>query len=135
MKIFNKERTPECWKTKVNFVDDNNRIVGFDSSQLCCEYWGWRINKSTEIDLLLMLDSKSEIPEDELERFSFVDEEPLSSSYTEQVGNDTGYNSRVRFRLNNGSEDAYLWLWNIHNGYYSHNFTYSLGENENYDTL
>ncbi len=52
MKIFNKDR-------KINFVDDNNVLVGFDNESCCCDYHkpenrpspedGWRIRELGEI--------------------------------------------------------------------------------------
>lgn len=40
MKIFNRTET---WSEKVNFVDDNNVVLGYDLSQRCCETADWFI--------------------------------------------------------------------------------------------
>jgi hypothetical protein len=32
------------WSTKVNFVDDNNVLVGYDFAGSCCELFGWYIH-------------------------------------------------------------------------------------------
>ena len=41
MRIFNKE---EKWSSKVNFVDDNNVVLGYDTEEQCCENAGWFID-------------------------------------------------------------------------------------------
>lgn len=38
MKIFEKE-------DRVNFIDENNVLVGFDIYQCCCEDFGWFIDQ------------------------------------------------------------------------------------------
>ena len=42
MKIFNKLEK-NGWGRKVNFVDENNVVLGYDMSQDCCERAGWFI--------------------------------------------------------------------------------------------
>lgn len=41
MKIFTKENSN--WDSKVNFVDENNVVLGYDLSQDCCEHADWFI--------------------------------------------------------------------------------------------
>jgi len=52
MKIFHK--TPTDWESKINFVDVNNRAVGFDMAENCCEDFGCGVASS--IDSAAMLE-------------------------------------------------------------------------------
>ena len=45
MKIFNKTGN---WENKVNFVDENNVVLGYDMEQCCCEDAGWFISDNEE---------------------------------------------------------------------------------------
>lgn len=45
MKVF-EGGEPKEWRGKVNFVDKNNVLVGFDDDQNCCEQCGWFLNRS-----------------------------------------------------------------------------------------
>ena len=40
LRVFDKT---EGWSTKVNFVDSNNNVLGYDMSHQCCEYATWSI--------------------------------------------------------------------------------------------
>lgn len=102
------------WGSKINFVDKNNVLVGFDYSQCCCEDFGYFYSndKLTEV----------EYSEVELDPYFFDEtfvEYPDTSSHDE---------SKVMFKLikrKNDKNPIYLTLYNIHNGYYSHGFEMS----------
>lgn len=115
MKIFNKE---EGWNSKVNFVDENNVLVGYDMSQCCCENADWFISNTPEINPY-----GDHSPDENLDDWVFDPE------YFEEVDNyellDCG--GMVRFRLVNGDHEKFLHLYNVHNGYYSHSFTFEVG--------
>lgn len=114
MKVF---YTDEDYAHKLNVVDDNNLLVGYDMSLNCCESFGYNFYKDQ--------DQKEELPESDLEGFFFVDEVPEEGS----EGN-YEYNNSVSFKIYNPvtEEFAYLVLYNSHNGYYTHGFTYSGGQ-------
>ena len=107
MKIFEKDY-------KINFVDENNVLVGFDWVADCCENFGY----------FFSYDIPTEIDEDGIE----LDLEPyyFDNSFTEKVRveNDWSDNSDFAiFKLTAESlPDIYLSLYNEHNGYYSHGF-------------
>lgn len=108
MKIFHK--TPTDWESKINFVDVNNRAVGFDMAENCCEDFGCGVASS--IDSAAMLEKGSY----DAEPYSFVDEDP-----THMDGFDCG--GYLFFRIvADGLPDLYVVIWNHHNGYYSHGF-------------
>ena len=92
----------------INFVDENNVLVGFETSQHCCESIAW-----------YFLDHDGEhIEPPELEGVLF---DPSRDAREEHDG-DT---HRVRFPLvdTRGKRQLTLVLENIHNGYYAHGVT------------
>ena len=122
MKIFELEKGK--WEEKVNFVDENNVLVGYDMAQDCCENAGW----------FLSLTEDNEIKEDavdEVEGYCFDTEYFVNVDPKREEGDryscleDGGM---VRFRLLcQGKPDVYLHLYNAHNGYYGHGFTAEIG--------
>lgn len=109
MKIF--KETPSSWHEKVNFVDKNNVVVGYDLSQSCCEHAGWYISEEKRIDS----DDEKSVSEEVLPDYVF------DKDFFEEAEK---YDCPVRFRLMaEGKPDLFLHLFNIHNGYYSHGFT------------
>tara|TARA_R110000803_G_scaffold51154_2_gene105877 strand:+ start:144 stop:518 length:375 start_codon:yes stop_codon:yes gene_type:complete len=115
MKIFNKDY-------KVNFVDDNNVVVGFDDSQNCCENFGWSITK--EIPTYTG-NASTEPDEPDTEGYLF------DVLFYEEVHPQDKYfdcGGMVVFKLTKKGEDnLYLSLYNSHNGYYSHGFFMEVG--------
>lgn len=126
MVIFDKNNTPDSWWDKVNFVDNNNRLVGYDMESQCCEDFGWKITKVAEWDSEAPSGS-SDLSKEEMDAYSFVDEAPLRDALASPYEEDVMF---ARFRLTDGSNEAFLWVWNSHNGYYSHGFDYDLGDNK-----
>lgn len=114
MKIFEQG----IWPEKINFVDSNNVLVGFDNTQQCCENFGWKI-----------LDHNKEefkaTPE-QLEPYVF------DASFFESVEDEDDYHvdRDALFKLTKPEDDnpIYLNLYNHHNGYYSHGFVMSQDE-------
>lgn len=98
---------------KINYVDNNNVIVGYDISHQCCESFDHFLafdEHAEENDFLIDL---------ELDDYNF------DTSYFKETGDNDEYmdGSRVSFLLTaEGCPDIYLILTNYHNGYYSHGF-------------
>ena len=127
MKIF--EGTPKGeYGEKVNFVDENNVFVGYDTEQSCCEHADWFI--ASEV--------ANTIPEKcaeagELEGWKFDPEYFNKVDYIEDGDEDYKYNlfdegGMVVFRLVNGEQEKFLHLFNCHNGYYGHGFEMKISE-------
>lgn len=97
MKMF---ETDHSW----NWVDSNNRMVGFDNSQHCCEYasYDWLDREKEERD---------DIDLDDDPRFNFT-------GYFEY------FNDGVVFEVTDGTFTRWLYIFNIQNGYYSHGFIF-----------
>ncbi len=82
MRIFEKDG-------RVNFVDNNNVLVGWDNTSSCCESFSWDLDKS--------------LTSEELEAYSFdidyFEEGSAKSEYFDDCG---GF---VRFRATNPQGD------------------------------
>lgn len=114
MRIFYDTNT---WGGKINFVDENNRLVGYDLTQDCCEHADWfirdTIHKSPMDDEHNDLTSSGEEEQlnEDLKDFVF------DKDFEESIGYD------VCFRLiNENGDEKFLRLYNVHEGYYSHGF-------------
>lgn len=102
---------------KVNFVDDHNSFVGYDTEQSCCETADWFIedehrNVIRAKDLHYL--------NGELHRYSFAIEQgeiERSDLY--------GDGGAIRFRLCcDGMPDRYVCLVNITGSYYHHAYEF-----------
>ena len=116
MRHFTPENTK--WCSKYNFVDKNNRLVGFDMHSHCCESFGWGIG--------LTKDEIENSPSNEdLKPYVFANEPPTE---TDPPDGDCG--GTISFRLiADGKPDLWLNLYNHHNGYYSHGWESSWAGN------
>lgn len=113
------------YHTKINFVDEHNALVGYDFSANCCEDFGWyisdRISIRTEESMFTDVMGSDAINQC-LDGWTFDTEffrtlEEGDRNYMEE--------NTVIFRLVNGSNELFLHLYNVHNGYYSHGFVFS----------
>ena len=120
MKVFQ----GKPWPDKVNYVDKNNKVVGYDDSQCCCESFGHGIVESLEQikaaknDEILceLIGSKINIDD-----YVFEGSTPIIINPTNSDTSDVF--SVACFKLIcPGKVDLWLILWNYHNGYYSHGF-------------
>ena len=127
MKVFSSK---ENHSEKINFVDDKNVFVGYDSYQCCCEQADWFIADELTLDMLSQGDKELG-----LEGYNF------DPSYCEAIAHIDGekdYNGNstnqlyegamVVFKLTKGKKEKFLHLYNCHNGYYSHGFTLTDGK-------
>ena len=127
MKMFIGE---DDWSGKVNFIDDNNVLVGYDMSQDCCEWASWFILDHVAIEM--PDESSMEIPGD-LEGYNFVpDFFKKIQSFGDEEWSSFDQGSMVVFKMVTGSylepsKEKYLHIFNSHNGYYSHGFSISVG--------
>jgi hypothetical protein len=111
MRIFDRDN-------KVNFVDDYNVVIGYDTAQDCCEYAGYSITATPPTEVCEDCPSESEL----LPYRIVHDEKPEVDSVPVSEG------GSVCFRLvADGLPDLYLNLFNVHNGYYGHGFTVEVG--------
>jgi len=112
---------------RVNFVDDNNVLVGYDLEQSCCEYADWFIaDEPTNI-----IPKDKRVIDEDMEPYFFDTnyvkkfEEAFDGDSKEYDCLDEG--GMVVFRLFSGKGEKYLHLFNCHNGYYGHGFSMDVG--------
>lgn len=110
MRIFNVDG-------KINFVDDNNVFVGFDTEGACCEKFGYTFTMFIPEDMdSLYSDVKESILEGYNFDKNFIKDLPYPKNYE---------NGGAKcFRLEKDEEEVYLTIYNYHNGYYSHGFEF-----------
>jgi hypothetical protein len=123
MKIFNKD---SGWDSKVNFVDSNNVVLGFDIAQCCCEEADWFIADSPTHKILDRKETIDGTPE-EMVGWNFDPNYFQKVNYVPSSGKPHEYNvleegSMVIFRIVKGDGEKFIHLYNCHNGYYSHGF-------------
>ena len=115
MRVFDKV---EGWGSKVNFVDENNVVLGYDLSQDCCEWADWFISDSmlndvgNDIDVNVGRDT-------DLTKYRFD-----TQFFMEHEGGLLDSGKMVVFRIFDGENEKFIHLFNCHNGYYSHGFDF-----------
>ena len=114
MKIWNKEGE---WNEKVNFVDENNLLLGYDLSQHCCEDANWFISEKIECKCEAGSQSK-----EGLENYSF------DPAFFEErkSGREFDEGGIAIFRVTDGDNEKFIHIFNCHNGYYGHGFYFSI---------
>jgi hypothetical protein len=114
----------ETFPSKVNFIDDNNVILGYDLNQDCCENAFWTISESPDGSNPIHEGSNEATKEIELDGYNFDPE------FCKQEENADEEKYVATFKLVGRSwgepklPDLFLRLENHHNGYYSHGFTF-----------
>lgn len=116
MKCFNNKHP---WPTKVNYVDKNNKVLGFDVNGQCCESFGHGVFDRIPTNL-----SRS-IEDANISDYVFADEDPKEfNAYSDNSSNDAG--GCLAFRLiAEHKPDLYIVIWNYHNGYYRHGWDFN----------
>ena len=117
MKLFNTETVSD---TKINFVDENNVLVGYDMDHYCCEYAGWFITKK----------KYNKVPSRDIEKLNKITPDltnyRFNRAFFEIISADAYEEENIlRFKLDNvdyNKPSLYLHLFNCHNGYYAHGF-------------
>lgn len=99
----------------INWVDDDNRLVGFDYEVECCENFGYFFSKAETTEEAIVEDENqksNEFPKTGMENARFAKKNPEI------------FDSHAFFEIEN-SEWKFLVLYNFHNGYYAHGFSVS----------
>ena len=121
MKFFH--HSPTTWSEKWNWVDENNVVLGFDAGQCCCEIFG----SYYHTDPKKPRETAIELSDDDLEGYRFdpefhesgnLDDLEEGGSFTVKLVDSTGASHQP---------DVYLTIYNGHNGYYSHGFSFDNG--------
>jgi len=118
---------------KINFMDENNVLLGFDIEQNCCENFGFFISNRICVDPIVDTpdgghEGRCDPIQPEEDKYKdFVFDTEFFQEITSPV--DTELTMAV-FRIVHKDDDwdyRYIHLYNIHNGYYVHNFTFGSG--------
>lgn len=120
MKIFNKT---ENWSSKVNFVDDNNVVLGYDTDQSCCEYADWFIADAPTEKCVDRKDTPDGTPE-EMPGWNF------DPTYIREVSGESEFDAggMAIFRIVKDGAEKFVHIFNSHNGYYGHGFDFKSGD-------
>lgn len=102
---------------KVNFVDENNVLLGFTNEDDCCAHGGWFLSdKIEDWEADKFKEGEMDFP-----GWNF------DKSYRRDVELPHGCEGgAVRFRLVSGDNEKFLTLYNHQNGYYSRGFDFSV---------
>src|SRR5579862_9490953 len=121
MKIFDKV---EGWQTKVNFVDENNVVLGYDLTQSCCEHADWFIASRPRNNLPKWASFRDvkRPPVPDLTGWTFD-----TKYYKSLTGTGCGEDQIAIFKIVNGKKRKFIHIFNSHNGYYSHGFEFTNG--------
>jgi hypothetical protein len=115
MKLFHENNSP-IHHEKLNAVDQNNVVLGYDLGRHCCENADWFISNIVEETPRGRADNEETL---DLEAFYF------DTSFFKLIdpcaGCDEG--GMAIFRITDGAQDMFIHLYNSHNGYYGHGFT------------
>lgn len=112
---------------KVNFIDTNNVVLGYDLRQCCCENAYWTISRDKEGNDVLHRGDDGEPFEIELPGYCF------DPGFYERLDGGADYDETnvAVFKLveeicwlGPDLPDLYIRLVNCHNGYYSHGFIF-----------
>ena len=119
---------------KHNFVDVNNVYVGYDSGQLCCEHANWFISDNDTPEKTYDCEDPYDceaFDRSTIDKLKYKSEQEIS--LLDKYVFDVHYFKEVKlkelncnlaiFKLNcDNLPSLYLYLFNCHNGYYSHGF-------------
>ena len=113
-----------AFPTKVNFVDENGVILGYDIETICGEDFGWFLDDAVCSVALPQSDAT------QFEWTGWLFDPDYFMEFPSVEGDEGGL---VVFRLvkpkteTSVAEEKFLHLFNFHNGYYSHGFSFAAG--------
>jgi len=114
----------ETFPGKVNFIDTNNVILGYDLSRTCCEHAFWTISETPDGNNPVYRSDDYAGKEIELDGYRF---DPI---FFQRQDDRDSEQYVATFKLvsswggKKNAPDLFLRLENHHNGYYAHGFTF-----------
>lgn len=114
--VCNKDGRPS-----MNWVDDNNRLVGFDYDNPCFGEFGYEYCKFDLEAEAEHFDNSGDCYDNPFKRVVVSEKPDLSKAFfsEEQPIADEG-----KFKIEGSHDCNWLVLYNYHNGYYSHGFVF-----------
>jgi hypothetical protein len=125
VKIFDNALYEPGWHSKVNFIDENNVVLGYDTHTSCCEDADWFISTKPENNIVdhFMISSED-----------LLDYRFCTTWYQLFEGDDGDYNfnfdggGMAIFKIVNSlNDELFIHIYNHHNGYYGHGFEFKHG--------
>jgi hypothetical protein len=121
MKIFINN---EIWNEKVNFVDENNVLLGYSMSQNCCEDADWFIDDKPWM-------TRTPDNRQDYQKTEGYDGWVFDTTYYQLIEDkedifDCG--GMAIFKITKDGKEKFIHIFNHHNGYYSHGFEFKAGE-------
>lgn len=104
------------YSESVNFIDSNDNYVGYDLSQCCCEDAFYVFYKKEE-------DAFVKVEFEDIPKSVVIKSKVDFQIHPDLLMNKCDEGDGVVFEL---SENYYLQLVNIHNGYYAHAYEYKI---------
>jgi len=108
------------WCENINFVDKNDLILGYDLERDCCEVPGWFI--AAEVSQVTIPVPDMVLPDD-------IDDYVFDPEFFQRIDDDLEENHVAVFRIVTAlGDERFLHLFNCHNGYHAHWFTFKKGD-------
>lgn len=107
---------------KVNFVDKRNVFLGFDLGQDCCEHADYYISREPTKAYTYERDASKDLKDEDLEGYVF------DKKFFERFDDNDGGGTAVFRATRRGQPDAFIHIFNFHNGYYGHGFEFKCGD-------
>jgi len=118
MRIFESNE----WGKRINFVDENNVVLGYNMEQDCCEHAEYFILEELPEGLTYYgcLNNIKQLDKEDISSYRF------DTSFFLETHSDCGEYFAVFRIINIGGEmkEAFIVLMNCHNGYYGHGFQF-----------
>jgi hypothetical protein len=116
MKVFEKSENGS-WGNRLNFVDANNVVLGYDYEGCCCENFYYYITKTEPVKFT---EGYEEVETELMNN----DKLYFDTTYNKDLQGEDSWNEDYAtvFKVLGGEIDLFLVLVNCHNGYYGHGF-------------
>lgn len=118
---------------RLNVIDENNVVVGFDYTQDCCEDFGYYFTLKEPVKYTYNDEPKLTFNHDE---YFFDTSYHKNALDLDEYGDEYGDGEACSFKLVNKKEaEVFLVLYNCHNGYYGHGFDMKIGGDVKYEGI
>lgn len=120
-------RNPKWYGSSINFIESENTFVGFSDDQQCCEDFGWRINKEGDPVHIQFAGKPNNLGDSDPGLQCSYPGYRFDKNFRQEVERPNGEGGEMKFRLiKDGAPNLILTIYNYHNGYYSHGFTFTV---------
>lgn len=126
MKVFMAEVD---WTTKINFVDENNVILGYDYEGSCCEHFGFTLTRGLDTHIFGDVLAGDEVNSVNIILDGYVFDRNYFEVRESEDDDRLEFNNSAEFKaIKEDGEPIFIKLFNQHNGYYGHGFNMKVGD-------